>query len=104
MEETSRQQKIERILQRFCQVKFLHYDVIDDLLSQLQTITTTKGDEEKSLLFIVRLARKELKKYNKDGTDAEKTARLRNVLSNAIDDLTNHLRIYFAEGFLESSN
>ena len=95
---------IERILQRFCQVKFLHYDVLDDLLTQLETITTTKGDEEKSLLFMVRLAKKELKKYNQERTDADKTARLRRVLRHIISDLTNHLKIYFSPGFMESSD
>ena len=62
MEERTRQQLLEEILQRLCRVKLLNVEVMDDLLLQLKTITRTKGDEESSLLFIVKMARKELKK------------------------------------------
>lgn len=97
MNEPSRQQKLEQILQRFCRVKILHYDVIEELLLQLKTITTTQGDEEDSLLFIVRLSMKELRKCKKARTDKEKNEILRRVLRDTINDLTNHLRIYFPQ-------
>jgi len=97
MEEKSRQQVLEEILQRFCRVKILHFDVIMDLILQLQNVTTSRGDEEKSLLFIVRLAKKELKKYNKAGAQSDQTRILRTVLQDTISDLTNHIRIYFPE-------
>lgn len=98
MEEKTRQQLLEGILQRFCQVKILHYDLIDDLLRQLKNITTTRGDEERSLLFLVRLAKRELKKYSKARTQSEKSDILRKVLSGTISDLTNHINIYFLVG------
>jgi hypothetical protein len=95
METKTRKELLEEILQRFCRVKTLNYEVIDDLLLQLKRITKTKGDEESSLLFIVRLARKELRKVRKSRSDADRSTILRNVLSAVTNDLTNHLRIYF---------
>ena len=95
MEERSRQQMLEEILKRFCEMRTLHYEVIKDLLLQLKSITKTKGDEEDSLLFIVRLTNRELKKCKRERTDVDKTKRLRAVLSSIINDLTTHIKIYF---------
>lgn len=91
----SRQELLEQILQRICRIKTLNYEVINDLLQQLKAITTTRGDEESSLLFIVQMARKELKKAKKMRPESERSASLRKVLSGITSDLTNHLRIYF---------
>ena len=102
MEERSRQQLLEEILKRFCQVRTLNYEVLKDLLVQLKSITKSKGEEEESLLFIVRMALKELKKYKNERTDSEKTKRLRNVLSSITNDLAVHIRIWFPE--LNSQN
>ena len=97
MDGKTRQQMLEEVLQRFCRVKILNYDVLMDLLSQMQNITNSKGDEESSLLFIVRLAKKELKKYKKAVTQSDQTKILRSVLQDVVNDLSIHLRIYFPE-------
>ena len=97
MDGKTRQQMLEEVLQRFCRVKILNYDVLMDLLSQMQNITNSKGDEESSLLFIVRLAKKELKKYKKAVTQSDQTKILRSVLQDVVNDLSIHLRIYFSE-------
>jgi len=95
MEVKSRQHLLEEILQRLCSIKFLNVEVIDDLLRQLQSITRTKGDEESSLLVIVRIARKELKKAKTVRNETERSRQLRSILSDITNDLTNHIRIYF---------
>ena len=95
MEAKSRQQLLEEILQRLCRVKFLNVEVMDDLLRQLKSITRTKGDEESSLLFIVQIARRELKKAKTERNETERSRQLRRVLSDVTSDLTNHIRIYF---------
>jgi hypothetical protein len=97
MTEKSRKQMLEEILKRFCQLRILNYELINDLLSQLQYITTNKGDEERSLLFIVRMAKKVLKKYKKESSQTAKKEGLRIVLFNVINDLTIHIRIYFSD-------
>ena len=63
MTEKSRKQMLEEILKRFCQLRILNYELINDLLYQLQSITKNKGDEGKALIFIVRMAKKELVNY-----------------------------------------
>ena len=97
MTEKSRKQMLEEILKRFCQLRLLNYELINDLLSQLQSITKNKGDEERSLLFIVRIAKKELKKYKKESSQTAKNKGFRIVLFNVINDLTIHIRIYFSD-------
>jgi len=97
MTEKSRKQMLEEILKRFCQLRILNYELIEDLLYQLQSITKNKGDEEKSLLFIVRIAKKELKKYKRESSQTAKNEGLRTVLYSIINDLTNHIRIYFSD-------
>jgi hypothetical protein len=97
MTEKSRKQMLEEILKRSCQLRILNYELISDLLTQLQSITTTKGDEEKSLLFIVRMAKKELKKYKTRSSQTTKNEGLRTVLYTIINDLTIHIRIYFSD-------
>jgi hypothetical protein len=72
MTEKSRKQMLEEILKGFCQLRILNYELINDLLSQLQSITTKKGDEERSLLFIVQIAKKELRKYKKESSQTAK--------------------------------
>ena len=95
MEAKSRQQLLEEILQRLCRVKFLNVEVMDDLLRQLKSITRTKGDEESSLLFIVQVARKELKKAKTVRNETERSRQLRRILNDVTYELTNHIRIYF---------
>jgi metal-responsive CopG/Arc/MetJ family transcriptional regulator len=97
MTEKSRKQMLEEIVKRFCQLRLLNYELINDLLSQLQNITTKKGDEERSLLVIVQIAKKELKKYKKESSQTAKNNGLRIVLFNVINDLTIHIRIYFSD-------
>jgi len=97
MEDKSRQQMLETILKRFCQVRTLNYDIIDDLLSQMQSITTGKGDEEKSLLLLVRLAKKELRKYKQERSQTTKKDGLRATLNGIVNDLTVHMQIYFSD-------
>jgi len=88
---------LEEILKRFCQLRILNYELINDLLFQLQGFTKNKGDEEKALLFIVRMSKKELKNYKKESSQTAKKEGLRSVLYNIINDLTNHIRIYFSD-------
>jgi hypothetical protein len=95
METKSRQLLLEEILQRLCRVKFLNVEVMDDLLRQLKSITRSKGDEESSLLFIVQVARKELKKAKTVRNETERSRQLRRILNDVTNDLTNHIRIYF---------
>ena len=95
---------LEEILKRFCQVRLLNYEIIDDLLSQLQSITTTKGDEEDSLLFIVRLAKKELKKYKRENSESVKKEGIRSILHSVVNDLTVHMRIYFSDSVPRDSS
>ena len=95
MEIKTRKQILEEILQRFCRVKILNYEVLYDLLQQLQTVTTTKGDEESSLLMLVQLSKKELKKARSIRDEKERSKVLRRVLYDLTNDLTNHIRIYF---------
>ena len=102
MEERSRQQLLEEILKRICQVRTLNYEVLKDLLVQLKSITKSKSEEEESMLFIVRMALKELKKYKDERTDSDRAKRLRTVLSSITNDLTVHIRIWFPE--LNSQN
>jgi len=97
MIEKSRKQMLEEILKRSCQLRILNYELINDLLSQLQSITKNNGDEGKSLLFLVRMARKELKKYKRESSQTTKNEGLRTVLYNFINDLTIHIRIYFSD-------
>ena len=97
MTEKSRKQMLEEILKRFCQLRLLNYELIDDLLYQLQSITENKGDEEKSLLFIVRNAKKELRKYKRESSQTVKNEGLRTVMYHIINDLTIHLRIHFSD-------
>jgi hypothetical protein len=97
MTEKSRKQMLEEILKRFCQLRLLNYELINDLLSQLQSITKNDRDEERSLLFIVRMAKKELKKYKKESSQTAKNKGLRIVLFDVINDLTIHIRIYFSD-------
>jgi hypothetical protein len=97
MTEKSRKQMLDDILKRFCQLRILNYELINDLLDQLQSITKNKGDEEKSLLLIVRMAKKELKKYKRESSQTTKNEGLRTVLYNIINDLTIHIRIYFSD-------
>ena len=79
-----------------CQLRILNYELIYDLLSQLESNTKSTGDEEKSLLFIVRMAKKEVKKYKRESSQTAKNKGLRIVLFNIINDLTIHIRIYFS--------
>ena len=44
MTEKSRKQMLDDILKRFCQLRILNYELINDLLDQLQSITKNKGD------------------------------------------------------------
>ncbi len=97
MTDKSRKQILEEILKRFCQLRILNYELIYDLLSQLESITKSNGDEEKSLLFIVRMAKKEVKKYKRESSQTAKNKGLRIVLFNIINDLTIHIRIYFSD-------
>jgi hypothetical protein len=97
MTEKSRKQMLEEILKRFCQLRLLNYELINDLLSQLQSITKNDRDEERSLSFIVRMAKKELKKYKKESSQTAKNKGLRIVLFDVINDLTIHIRIYFSD-------
>ena len=97
MTEKSRKQMLEEILKRFCQLRILNHELINDLLSQLQIITKNKGDEERALLFIVRNAKKELRKNKWGSSKTDKNQGLRAVLFSIINDLTVHLRIYFPE-------
>jgi hypothetical protein len=97
MTEKSRKQMLEEILKRFCQLHILNYELINDLLSQLQSITKNNGDEERSLLLFVRMAKKELKKYKKESSQTAKNEGLRTVLYAIINDMTIHIRIYFSE-------
>ncbi len=68
-----------------------------DLLNQMQKMTKSRGDEESSLLFTVRLAKKELRKYKKAVTQSDQTRILRTVLQDVVNDLTIHIRIYFPD-------
>lgn len=95
MEERNRQQILEEILQRLCRIKLLNVEVMDDLFRQLKNVTKTKGDEESSLLYIVKLARKELKKAKSAKNETERSRQLRKVLNDVTHDLTNHIQIYF---------
>ena len=95
---------LEEILKRFCRVRLLNYEIIDDLLTQLQNITTTKGDEEDSLLFIVRLARRELKKYKREKSESLKKDGIRSILYSVVNDLTVHMRIYFSDSVPRDSS
>lgn len=95
MEAKTRQQLLEEILQRLCRVKFLNIEVMDDLLQQLKSITKTKGDEETSLLLIVQIARKELKKAKTARNETERSGQLRSILNDVTRDLNNHIHIYF---------
>ena len=104
MTEKSRKQILEEILKRFCQLRILNYELINDLLYQLQSITKKKGDEEKSLLFIVQMAKKELKKYKRESSQTTKNEGLRTVLYNIINDLTIHIRIYFSDSVPSDSS
>jgi len=88
---------LEEILKRLCQLRILNYELINDLLYQLQSFTKNKGDEEKALLLIVRIAKKELKAYKRESSQSAKNEGLRTVLYNIINDLTNHIRIYFSD-------
>jgi len=88
---------LEEILKRFCQLRILNYELINDLLYQIQSFTKIRGDEEKALLFIVRKAKKELKSYKRESSQSAKDEGLRTVLYNIINDLTNHIRIYFSD-------
>ena len=88
---------LEEFLKRFCQLRILNYELINDLLDQLQSFTRNKGEEEKALLFIVQMAKKELKVYKKESSQTAKSEGLRTVLYNIIEDLTNHIRIYFSD-------
>ena len=97
MEEKSRAQLLKELHRNFCQIRILDYNIIKDLLLQLQSITKSKGDEKKALLSIVHLAKKELKKYNKAGSQSDKTDILRSVLRNITNDLNNHIRNYFPD-------
>ncbi len=81
MTEKSRKQMLEEILKRFCQLRILNYELINDLLYQLQSFTKNKGDEEKALLLIVRIAKKELKGYKRESSQTAKNEGLRAVLS-----------------------
>ena len=87
-------QMLEEILKIFCQLRILNYELIDDLWSQLQIITTNKGDEEKSLLLIVRIAKKELKKWKKESSQTAKNKGLRIVLLNVICEAISQTDIH----------
>ena len=97
MEDNSRQQMLRDINRRLCRTKLLDYNIIEDLLLQLQSITKPIGKEEQALLKIVRLSKKELKKYNKAGSQSEKISILRKVLRNITNDIEKHILNYFSE-------
>ena len=88
---------LESILKRFCQVRTLNYDIIDDLLSQMQSITTGKGDEEKSLLLLIRQAKKDLRKCKQERPQSAKKDGLRATLNLIVNDLTVHMNVYFSD-------
>lgn len=95
MESKTRQELLEEILQRLCSVKILHVEVIDDFLRQLKSVTMTKGEEESSLLLIVKRARKSLSKARSVKDETERSRQLRAILNDVTNELTNHIRVYF---------
>ena len=95
MEAKTRKEMLEELLERVCRVKTLNVKLIDELLMQFQQITSTKGDEESSLLLIVQLARKQLKRIGKIKDEKERSGQLRRMLFDVTDDITNHIRIFF---------